>query len=37
VDFVEPVGAVAEGQIVGVWRGDQCLGSGVIGVTECAA
>lgn len=35
VEFPDPVGAVAAGQIVGVWRDDQCLGSGVIDRTLC--
>ncbi|EJT50951.1 tRNA (5-methylaminomethyl-2-thiouridylate)-methyltransferase [Trichosporon asahii var. asahii CBS 2479] len=37
VDFDKPVGAVAEGQIVGVWDGDRCLGSGVIEETKTSA
>lgn len=37
VDFNKPVGAVAEGQIVGVWEGDRCLGSGVIEETKTSA
>lgn len=37
VDFEQPVGAVAEGQIVGVWDGDRCLGSGVIEETKTSA
>lgn len=30
IEFQEPVLAVAEGQIVGLWKGDWCLGSGTI-------
>lgn len=37
VAFETPVGAVAEGQIVGVWKGSQCLGSGVISETKTSA
>lgn len=30
VEFPEPVLAVAPGQVLGLWKGDWCLGSGVI-------
>ena len=30
VEFQEPVLAVAPGQVLGLWKGDWCLGSGVI-------
>lgn len=37
VDFEAPVGAVAPGQIVGVWDGNRCLGSGTIEETKTSA
>lgn len=36
VSFPDPISAVAAGQIVGIWNGDQCLGSGTIERTQCA-
>lgn len=37
VTFPEPVTAVAEGQVVGLWDGDMCLGSGIIEGTRTKA
>lgn len=34
VDFKKPVLAVAPGQVLGLWKGDWCLGSAVIGDVE---
>ncbi|KAL7423912.1 hypothetical protein Q5752_001497 [Cryptotrichosporon argae] len=36
VVFDTPLAAVAPGQVVGVWDGEQCLGSGEIARTVCA-